>query len=103
MARHIRITCKILILVTALLFRSSPLADAQEMEVIAGGELEYQNHCAICHGVDGRGQGIMSQYLTVRPADLTRLRGFSAKKKNIVRTSGWITRDGVSRKSRNGL
>jgi mono/diheme cytochrome c family protein len=73
MARRVPITGKILILVTALLFRSLPLADAQEMEVIAGGELEYQNHCAVCHGVDGKGQGIMSKYLTVRPADLTQI------------------------------
>ena len=73
MARRIPITCKILVLVTALFFRSSPLADAQEMEVIAGGELEYQNYCAVCHGVDGRGQGIMSKYLTVRPTDLTQI------------------------------
>jgi mono/diheme cytochrome c family protein len=49
------------------------LAQAQEMEVIAGGELEYQNYCAVCHGVDGRGQGLMSKYLTVRPADLTQI------------------------------
>jgi mono/diheme cytochrome c family protein len=48
-------------------------APAQEMEVIAGGELEYQNYCAVCHGVDARGQGIMSKFLTLRPADLTQL------------------------------
>jgi mono/diheme cytochrome c family protein len=46
---------------------------AQEMEVIAGGELEYQNYCAVCHGVNARGQGIMSKFLTLRPADLTQL------------------------------
>lgn len=73
MARRVLVTGKIIILLTALLFRSSPLADAQEMEVIAGGELEYQNYCAVCHGVDGKGQGIMSKYLTVRAADLTQI------------------------------
>jgi mono/diheme cytochrome c family protein len=46
-------------------------ASAQEMEVILGGELEYQNSCAVCHGVDAKGQGLMSRFLTVRPADLT--------------------------------
>ena len=46
---------------------------AQEMEVIAGGELEYQNSCAVCHGVDGRGQGIMGKFLNVPPANLRRL------------------------------
>lgn len=64
---------KVLVLLTALLGGLTPLADAQEMEVIAGGELEFQNNCAVCHGVDARGQGIMSKYLTVRPADLTQL------------------------------
>jgi mono/diheme cytochrome c family protein len=51
----------------------SKLTLAQETEVIAGGEIEYQNHCAICHGVDGRGRGIMAKFLTVGPSDLTRL------------------------------
>jgi len=51
----------------------SKLTLAQETEVIAGGEIEYQNHCAICHGVDGRGHGIMAKFLTVGPSDLTRL------------------------------
>jgi mono/diheme cytochrome c family protein len=43
------------------------------MEVIAGGELEYQNYCAVCHGIDGKGQGIMRKFLTVPPTDLTQL------------------------------
>jgi mono/diheme cytochrome c family protein len=50
-----------------------PLATAQEMEVIAGGEIDYQNYCAVCHGVDARGQGIMRKFLTVPPANLRRL------------------------------
>ena len=57
-----------------LLLLPSSLARAQESEVIAGGELEYQNACAICHGVDARGNGIMSRYLTVKPASLRQLR-----------------------------
>jgi mono/diheme cytochrome c family protein len=46
---------------------------AQETEVIAGGELEYQNHCAICHGVDGKGRGIMAKFLAISPSNLTQL------------------------------
>lgn len=46
---------------------------AQEMEVVLGGELEYQNYCAVCHGVDAKGQGLMGRFLTIRPADLTLL------------------------------
>jgi mono/diheme cytochrome c family protein len=56
-----------------LLSLSSPLATAQEMEVIAGGELDYQNHCAVCHGVDAGGNGIMNKFLTLPPANLTQL------------------------------
>ena len=57
-----------------LLSLSSALARAQESEVIAGGEIEYLNACAVCHGVDARGNGIMSRYLTVKPASLRQLR-----------------------------
>jgi hypothetical protein len=40
------------------------------MEVIAGGELEYQSACVACHGQDARGNGVMRKYLTVPPANL---------------------------------
>jgi mono/diheme cytochrome c family protein len=58
----------------SLLSLPSALARAQESGVISGGELEYHNTCAICHGVEARGDGIMSKYLTVRPANLRQLR-----------------------------
>jgi len=48
-------------------------ASAQELEVVTGGELEYQNYCAVCHGVDATGGGIMAKFLTIRPADLTQI------------------------------
>jgi mono/diheme cytochrome c family protein len=59
---------------TSLMSLPSALARAQESGVISGGELEYHNTCAICHGVEARGDGIMSKYLTVRPANLRQLR-----------------------------
>lgn len=63
-----------------------PRAPAQEMEVIAAGELEYQRNCAVCHGVDGKGQGLMKRFLTVAPSDLTIL-----AKKNSGRFPFWQT------------
>ena len=60
-------------IITIPISMNTALAPAQEMEVVAGGELEYQNYCAVCHGVDAKGQGIMSRFLTIRPADLTQL------------------------------
>jgi mono/diheme cytochrome c family protein len=62
-----------LVVVAAVSISSPTRMPAQETEVIAGGELEYQNHCAICHGVDGKGRGIMSKFLTIQPADLTQV------------------------------
>jgi len=69
------------ILVTSI---STTQALAQETEVIAGGDLEYQNHCAICHGVDGKGRGVMNKFLTIQPADLTQV-----SKKNADRFPFW--------------
>jgi mono/diheme cytochrome c family protein len=35
------------------------------------GKLEYESHCAICHGDNGRGNGEMRKFLTKAPTDLT--------------------------------
>jgi mono/diheme cytochrome c family protein len=35
------------------------------------GKLEYESHCAICHGDNGRGTGEMRKFLTKAPTDLT--------------------------------
>jgi mono/diheme cytochrome c family protein len=60
-------------LFSGLVWAFSTIALAQEMDVIAGGEIEYQRYCAICHGVDGKGRGLMAKFLTVQPSDLTGL------------------------------
>jgi hypothetical protein len=77
-----RLIFYVAILVASLI--STTQALAQETEVIAGGELEYQNHCAICHGVDGKGHGIMAKFLTISPSDLTQI-----AKRNARRFSFW--------------
>lgn len=60
------------LLVTIVL--STPVMSvAQENEVIAGGELEFQRSCSSCHGSDGKGNGPMAKVLTVKPANLTKL------------------------------
>ncbi|MEI5682025.1 MULTISPECIES: c-type cytochrome [unclassified Mesorhizobium] len=43
---------------------------AQEMSY---GEAEYLNSCAVCHGLDGKGDGPLGDVLMKRPADLTQL------------------------------
>ena len=37
---------------------------------VDGREL-FKSHCASCHGVSAKGDGLMAPYLRVRPADLT--------------------------------
>ena len=72
------------ILIAVLSWHCLAPVRGQEMEVIAGGEIEYQNYCAVCHGVDGRGYGIMAKFLTMQPSDLTQL-----AKKNAGRFPFW--------------
>ena len=74
----------VVILLAALHWHCPTLVRAQEMEVIAGGEIEYQNYCAVCHGENGRGHGIMAKFLTVQTSDLTQL-----AKKNAGRFPFW--------------
>jgi mono/diheme cytochrome c family protein len=38
---------------------------------VDSGKLEYESSCAACHGVDGRGNGPVSEQLKTHPADLT--------------------------------
>ncbi len=53
---------------------AASIAQAQEAEIISGGEIEYQSHCAVCHGQNAKGGGLMARDLTIRPSDLTQLR-----------------------------
>ena len=52
---------------------SAGLAFAQEDEIAGGGRFQYQSHCAVCHGVDGQGNGRMASELLIKPSDLTQL------------------------------
>ena len=60
----------VLLLLASMLEGVIGFASAQPTEVVAGGELEYQQNCAVCHGAQGRGDGVMRRYLTVQPANL---------------------------------
>ncbi|MEO0818923.1 MAG: cytochrome c [Pseudomonadota bacterium] len=39
--------------------------------LVAAGEREFAQQCAVCHGTDGKGEGPLASILTVAPADLT--------------------------------
>ena len=57
----------IVIGVTSMAFQA---AHAEEETI---GSDEYRTSCLSCHGVGGRGDGPLAQYLTVKPTDLTAL------------------------------
>jgi mono/diheme cytochrome c family protein len=53
----------------ALLMVGAPCAaGAQEPDV---GRIEFMANCAQCHGIGGKGDGIIAGYLTMPPPDLT--------------------------------
>ena len=58
-------------LVAAVLILMMPEPVSAEAELL--GADEYRRSCLNCHGVDGRGDGPMAQFLTVKPADLTQI------------------------------
>jgi hypothetical protein len=56
--------------VTALALFAASSASAEEETI---GADEYRISCLSCHGVGGRGNGPLAQFLTVKPTDLTML------------------------------
>ena len=63
----------ILGLMVTIVLWTPTMSPGQETEVIAGGELEFHRSCASCHGREGKGTGPMAKFLTMKPADLTKL------------------------------
>lgn len=55
---------------------TSEVAMAQQEEIAAAGKREFRSHCAVCHGLGGKGESVMTtlNLLTVKPTDLTQLR-----------------------------
>jgi mono/diheme cytochrome c family protein len=59
----------LLLAATILVYRPVP---AVSQEAWRGAALFHQ-YCASCHGEKGTGKGPVAAYLTVQPADLTRI------------------------------
>lgn len=55
----------------ALVFMA--LAAPAAAQDAAMGEQVFLGYCAVCHGPEARGDGIMAEVMTVKPADLTQL------------------------------
>jgi hypothetical protein len=64
------------LLMTLFLWATPPGTTlAQQEEIAAVGQREFRHACAVCHGLGGKGESVMTalNLLTVRPTDLTQL------------------------------
>jgi hypothetical protein len=65
-----RVMLAVLILTTTSSFGTTVFAQKEKADV---GKLEFEVHCAICHGMDAKGNGPYVSSLKVAPPDLTLL------------------------------
>jgi hypothetical protein len=49
------------------------LADSTESVPVDLGRGDFMNYCAACHGVGGKGDGTVAEFLTISAADLTQM------------------------------
>jgi len=61
-----------LLMLPMLVSQSVVQAADKEGEWVAAKD-EYVHYCSACHGFEGKGDGMVSSVLTVKPADLTQL------------------------------
>ena len=77
----------------------------EEMGTESIGKVEFQKNCGSCHGVGGKGDGPMVEFLTQKPTDLTsiskRNNGVYPQKRvyNWIRDPEGIRAHGTVRKS----
>lgn len=83
---------------TAISEEAPPQAAPSEAapEPAASGSELYLRHCAICHGLDGRGHGPLADAMKIVPADLTRVTARNggtfpdAKISDVIRNGGGV-------------
>lgn len=64
---------KRIILISGLSLLGAGVAIATHHEAPVAGKQQYQNNCAACHGLDGKGGGPVTEFLKSPPADLTKI------------------------------
>ena len=59
--------------VTLLVLAGPPAARADSTVPVELGRGDFMNYCAACHGVGGKGDGTVAEFLTISAADLTQM------------------------------
>ena len=68
----------------------------------SSGQQEFERHCALCHGLDGKGQGPLADAMKLVPTDLTRLAARSngefpdSRVSDVIRNGGGVLGHGSS-------
>ena len=57
----------------ALFWAPYHVALAQQEEVVESGRQQFNQKCTVCHGLEGRGDGVLAPHLKTQPADLSGL------------------------------
>jgi mono/diheme cytochrome c family protein len=71
-------------------------AQSETLTVAEQGKDEYLRHCAVCHGLEGFGNGPLADAMKIGPSDLTRLAAQhggafpSAKVSDVIRNGGGV-------------
>lgn len=71
-------------------------ARAQEDDTVESGKDAYLRHCAVCHGLEGYGNGPLAEAMKITPSDLTRLASQhggafpEAKVSDVIRNGGAV-------------
>ena len=71
-----RLLVAVCAMIPLLVWLPEPASVAQEEGKgfwAANGRTSFRLYCASCHGMDGQGGGNVAKFLTVEPADLTRI------------------------------
>jgi mono/diheme cytochrome c family protein len=53
--------------------QGADIAYSADQASIEAGKADFMTYCAACHGVSGRGEGSVAEFLTISAADLTKL------------------------------
>jgi mono/diheme cytochrome c family protein len=75
LAMFLAIAIAVCVLTIPSLATDLPSASEQKTGLLTHlGEHDFNTYCAACHGVGGRGDGTVAEFLTIAAADLTQLR-----------------------------